>query len=100
MLKPNLPIYQFKDKSLMMLQTVWKAAISPAIASDIVQGQIIRAKLTAGNTTFNHLLSRQMVGWYIVDVDAATEIYRSGPLNDQTLTLNSSAPCSVSVWVF
>ena len=101
MLKPNLPIYQFKDKSMMLLQNVWKAAIAPAISSPLIQGsQVNDVSLTTNPTTFNHLLSRQMVGWFVVDQNASAMIYRSKPLNDQTLTLTASAPVVVSIWCY
>lgn len=97
---PNLPIFQSDDKTLMLLQTKWKSEITPAIQSSIVQGQLISANLSNGVTTINHLLGRQMIGWYLIDVNGPATIYRSQPLNDTTLTLTSNAAVAVNIWMF
>lgn len=38
-------------------------------------------------------------GWLIVDVDAATSVFRSA-WDDRSITLQSSANCTARVWVF
>lgn len=99
--KPNLPIFNSDNRILTQLQTVWKAAISPAIQSDIVQGRLVEGiDLDTAPVAFNHLLGRKMVGWIVSDQDAQALIARSQPLNDKTLTLTASAPCTVSVWCY
>lgn len=98
---PNLPIYQTKDATLQQLQTVWKSQITPAIQSPIIQGhQIDGIKLISGITTFNHLLGRQMIGWFIVDANANVGSFRSQPLNDKTLTLTATGLATVSIWCY
>lgn len=98
---PNLPIYQTKDQTLLQLQTVWKSQLTPAIQNTVIQGhQIDDIKLISGATTFNHLLGRQMQGWFIVDSNANVGPYRSQPLNDKTLTLSATGMATVSVWVY
>ena len=97
----NLPIFQMADPQAQQMQTVWKAAISPVIQNQINQGQLLpNIAIVAGANKINHLLSRQMVGWYIVDQDAPASLYRSQPLNATTLTLTSTAACNISLWVF
>jgi hypothetical protein len=98
---PNLPIYQTKDPTLQQLQTVWKSQLTPAIQSPIIQGhQIDGIKLINGATTFNHLLGRQMAGWFVVDTNANVGPFRSQPLNDKTLTLTATGMAILSVWVY
>lgn len=99
--KPNLPIFNSDSRILTQLQTVWKAAISPAIQSDIVQGRLVEAiNLDTAPVTFNHLLGRKMIGWVVSDQNAPALIARTQPLNDKNLTLTASAPVTVSLWVF
>lgn len=83
------------------MQTRWKSLLDILLANKITQGQMITGvSLINGAVTFNHLLGRKMIGWIIVDVDAAATIYRSQPLNDITLTLTSNAVATVNLWVF
>ena len=39
-------------------------------------------------------------GWIISDQSAAASIYRSAAFNDLTLTLTSSAPCTINLVVY
>ncbi len=96
----SLPIFQTPDRTLSLLQTSWKAALTPVIQNEINQGLLIQATLINGVTVINHLLSRKQIGWYVTDIDTAATIYRSAALNDSTLTLTSNAACTVSLWVF
>lgn len=80
---------------------IWAATLNPVIANPLMQGKLLQnVSLINGNTTINHGLGRQMKGWIIADQTAAASIYRSQPLNSNTLTLNSSAACTVSLYVF
>lgn len=96
----SLPIFQTKDQTLSLLQTSWKAALTPVIQNEINQGLLIQANLAVGVNVINHLLSRTQIGWVVTDVNAVAKIYRSAALNDTTLTLTSDAICSVSLWCF
>lgn len=97
----NLPIMQSADRTLQLLQNRWASQLNPVLANRFVQGrQITGVRLISGDNVINHLLSAQQNGWVITDQTAAASIYRSAPLNDTTLTLNSSAPVTVSLWVY
>ncbi len=78
----NLPIFQTPDRTLSLLQTSWKAALTPILQNEINQGLLISADLIIG------------------DIDAAAQIYRSAELNDKTLVLTSDAICTVQIWMF
>jgi hypothetical protein len=41
-----------------------------------------------------------MVGWAIVDNTASCNIWRTSPLNNTSLTLESSANTTIALWVF
>ena len=83
------------------MQKQWSSLLNPLLSVSLTQGALLpNVKLVMGNNTFNHYLGRQMQGWFIVDINQDVSIYRSQPLNSQTLTLNSSDPVTVSLWVF
>lgn len=85
----------------MLLQQRWSSQLNQVLANLLVQGSVLPdIELINGVTTFDHYLSSQMTGWMIIDQNAAASIYRSAPLNSQTLTLTSDAAVTVSLWVF
>ncbi len=89
----NLPLDQ--------MQTKWKSQIDPLISSPLSGFQILNnVNLINGVTVVNHLLGRIMMGWFIIDIDAAATIYRSAPFSTTTLTLTSNAACKVNLGVF
>lgn len=96
----QLPKFITNNLPFQLMQDKWAGILNPLIANPITQGNILSAHLISGVTVINHLLSRQMKGWYIIDIDSAATIYRSKPLNDQTLTLTSNAAVNVSLAVF
>ena len=97
----SLPIFQTTSKDISMLQTTWSSKLNPVINNELVNGQLLKAiVLINGATVINHLLSRQMQGWVVTDVNGAATIYRSAAFNDKTLTLTSNAVVTVNLWVF
>lgn len=82
-------------------QDRWSTILTPALTSKIGQGhQLDNIALINGTTVINHKLGRKMQGYMIADQNAAASIYRSAALNDLTLTLTSSAACTVAIWVY
>ncbi len=82
-------------------QTKWKSQIDPALASPLNNVTILKdVVLIAGTNVVNHTLGAIQQGWFLLDVQAATTIYRSQPFNSTTLTLTSSAPATVTIGVF
>lgn len=96
----NLPVFKDDNKNLMLMQNAWKAALLPVVTNQPNQGHMIETQLSIGNNVINHLLGRNQLGWFLADIDGASTIYRSSPLNNKTLTLNSSAAVTVKLWVF
>lgn len=83
------------------MQTQWATQLDPVISNQIVNGLLIKnVKLINGITVVNHLLGRQMQGWYIVDINANVGVHRSQPMNDKTLTLTSSGIAVCNLWCF
>lgn len=86
---------------MSLLQTNWAAIINPLIKNPISKGIFLPGvALVSGTNVINHLLGRKQQGWIVSDIDAVASIYRSEPLNNLTLTLNSSANCTVTLYVF
>lgn len=97
----NLPIFKDDNQNLMLLQTKWKSAIQPMLASVLGQGIFLsNIDLIAGENVINHLLGRKQQGWIITDINAVANIYKFGAFNDKTLTLTSDVPCNIGIWCF
>jgi hypothetical protein len=103
----TLPFFQVQPsiQSLMqafiLLQNQWRSILNPVLAVPMLSGlQLNNVALKMGSNVINTTLQRQMQGWFITDIDAATTIYRSAPFNTLTLTLTASAACNVSLWVY
>lgn len=56
--------------------------------------------LAIGNNVITHGLGRVPVGWIVMDINAASTIYRSSAFNINTLTLNASAIATIKLGVF
>jgi hypothetical protein len=93
----NLPI----KLPLELMQTRWASIINPLLSNQLNGVSILSGiNLISGSTVINHLLGKQMSGWFIVDINGAATIYRSKPLNNLTLTLTSNAAVTVDIGVF
>ncbi len=96
-----LPIQQSSSQDLMLMQTKWASVINPVLKNPTTDLTILsNVALTSGDNVINTTLGQTQQGWVILDITAAATIYRSAPLNDKTLTLHSSAPCTVTIGVF
>ena len=86
------------------LTTRWKSILDPLLQVTLTQGQQLDdVKLIMGTTTINHNLGRKLQGWFTVSKNAAADIYDSqmtNPTPDKTLQLVSSAPVTISLWVY
>lgn len=96
-----LNLFQSPDQILMLMQRQWSSQINPLLAVSLTQGSLLsNITIINGSNTFNHYLGRQMQGWFITDQNALASIYRSAPLNSQTLTLTSNAAVTIALWIF
>ncbi len=85
----------------MLMQQSWAKELNPVLGQPLLQGSLLlNIALTAGANTFNHYLGRQMLGWFVTDQNGGASIYRSQPMNSQTLTLTSDAIVTINLWVF
>lgn len=96
-----LPIFQTPDATLMLMQTRWASQINPLLNQPVVNGNYLKnITLAVGNNVINHKLARKAEGYIITDQTAASQIYRSQPFTDTSITLNASAACTVNLLVF
>ncbi len=96
-----LPTQQTNDLVLSQLQTRWTSILNPVIGNPLNNmRQIEDVVLSVGANTINHKLGYKMQGWVVTDIQGAAVIYRSAPFNDKTITLNASAPVTISLGVF
>ena len=70
----------------------------------IINGSLLEeVALISGDTTLDHGLGRELLGWIVVGQSASATIYdKQGTNSDsgRTLILNSSAVATVNLWVF
>ena len=98
-----LPLFKgFTESVLQMLQSQWSAPLNKLLATTIVQGlQINGIELTASTPkSIPHTLCRTMQGYFISSQSANAVIWMTGSFNASTLTLESSANVTVSLWVY
>lgn len=92
------------SKSLTFPQMLskWSGQLNPLLANLFVQGSQISGITLIASTpqAINHLLGKMQTGWVITDQDAAASIYRTEPFNMSILTLEASADCTISLWVY
>jgi hypothetical protein len=97
----QLPFFQSSDRVLQQLQTQWRALLNPVLANPLTNAQMLQnVVLKNGVTVINHKLGQIQQGWLILDINGSSNVYRSAPFNDLTLTLTSSATVTVNLLVF
>ena len=72
--------------------------------SRIADGELLENRtLAVGDNYLPHGLGRPTSGMLVVRQDFAASLYedfQNNPVPDKILKINSSAPCTVSIWVF
>jgi len=95
----TLPKKVFKNQELNgfqdMLVDVFNSLSVPQNYSRILKD----VSLVIGDNLIPHGLNRALTGWAIVDIDGASDIYKTTS-NSRFITLNSSAAVTVSLEVF
>lgn len=78
----------------------WASQLNPVIANLLLQGQPLTSiKLLSGvPRVLNHSLGRNQMGFFITDINASANIFRTQPFNSSTLTLQSSADVTINLW--
>lgn len=94
----NLPL----GLDLPQTQTQWSSQINPLLGNPLMRGSLVNNIKLLANTpqTISHGLSRNMQGWFVTDTNAGVVPFRTQPLNQQTLTLQASADCTINIWCY
>ena len=94
------PIIRTNNADLNKAQDNINNTFAPLLKLPLLDGRLIQnVPLVIGNNRIEHKLGRQPLGWLIVDQTTASIIYRAS-WDKVSLTLNSSAVCTISLWVF
>lgn len=84
-----------------MQTTKWKSILDPLLKNPLNNVSILNdIQLRIGNNKISHKLGTKPQGWFIVDINANAQIYRSEESTDLFLTLYSNAVATVSLGVF
>lgn len=81
---------------------LWAATLNPVVSNPILQGNMLKNIVLTANIpkAINHLLQRMPLGWMMIDINADAVIWRTQPLNENTITLEANADATISIWVF
>lgn len=89
------------DRDLMLLQSNTDAVFQQLRNCPLLDGVLVEAvTLTTSNTTVDHTLGRQPLGFIVTDLNKDATIFRAA-WNAKTITLQSSATATIaSFWIF
>jgi hypothetical protein len=100
----SIPRVQSQDREINQLQNNIINGLAPVISLPFVGGVILSGvQLTAGQTTVQHGLNRNLIGWIVIGQNAQASVWDSQDSNktpNQTLVLNASAQVTVNLFVF
>lgn len=79
----------------------WKSILDPILKNPLNNVNILKdIQLSVGNNQIAHKLGVKPQGWFIVDINAASTIYRYQESTDLFLYLHASAVATISLGVF
>lgn len=98
-----LPLIQTAIRELQMLQSQWKSEIDPVLTNPLLAGNRLKnIPLVVGDNSINHKLSRAYQGYIITGLrgqfSQIIEVTSQRP--DLNIILNSSAVCTIDIYVF
>ena len=85
-----------------LAQTKWSSILNPIISNPILAGDSLTDIILKANIpqSINHLLQRIPQGWFLIDNDSSATIWRAKPFTIYTITLESDADTTISIWIF
>ncbi len=88
-----------EDEKLTRVQTnienTFNGIVGPFIGGRLLTGLSV---LSASATSFNHGLTRAPQVWVITDQNTTTTVKRTA-WDENSITLQSGADCTISIWV-
>ena len=92
--------YQASDQSSNQQNAAQNATLSKLGSNPLNSGSLLEpVKVTAGSNSISHKLGTSLRGYLIVGQDAASNFYQESS-DTKILKLNSSATCTVIIFVF
>lgn len=87
---------------LDLLQTQWSQQLNQLLRMPILQGTMLtNITLTAATPrAIQTKLNRIAQGWFLTDNQADCRVWRTEDFNVTTLTLESNANTTISLWIF
>lgn len=96
----QLPLIR-TSADLPTLMPRWKSEIDPVLTNLILNGvQVSNVLLNTVPTVIPHTLGQTPVGWLLADLSASAIVHRVAPMTSKTVTLQATAPCTISLWVY
>ncbi|MBV6514145.1 MAG: hypothetical protein FMNOHCHN_03735 [Ignavibacteriaceae bacterium] len=93
-----------EDEAVNRIQEQLEFILNPLIKTAILDGVLLRnVNLSTTPTRVEHKLNRKHLGYFIVDKDAAADVYSmqsSETMPNKFIKLVSTAPVNVSIWIF
>lgn len=100
----SLAQFQGGDRPFQMMQNSWAKDLNPVLLVPLNSGVSLKSvSLASGDNSVNHLLGRNLQGWFIIRQRASASVYDKQDSNQHpalTLTLNASAAVVVDLFVF
>jgi hypothetical protein len=100
----RIPRVQTEDRVINQLQDNVISTVNPLVSNPLLSGTLLQSvSLASGANTVNHLLGRNLIGWFVTRRNNASTIYdtqNTNPLPSKTLTLTTSGAVTVDLFVF
>lgn len=102
MLPSFTPVANVQDVTLRRVQDAVARVLRRICSVPLLDGLLIGPLSFALGVpqVITHRLGRTPIGFFVVNRDGAAVIYRVGAFDAARITLQSSAACSATLWVF
>lgn len=90
----------FPDTNMTLHQSAINEQFSQIGKVPFMQGRSVTQSLTSGANTVEHKLGKTASGYFVTSLSANTAIWNDTFSGTTSITLNCSADCSVTIWVW
>lgn len=97
-------ILQTEDINLNRVQSNFVRALNPVFNNALLDGGLLKnVSLISGQNAVNHLLGRNLTGWFLVRKRGSSDVWDTQDVNATphlTLLLNAASAVEVDIYVF